>query len=161
MFLSDHVPEIDANTEPDPALLGQLGLTVDHSALDLDRTPDGIDHAWELGKEAVAGVLHDPAPVLADLGVDQFPEVGLEPLVRPLFVGSHQPRVPRHVGGENCGETTGLAHVASPAARRRPESKRSLCSGFRSVTLGEITAGVMALSRLTISRASSSRPIWA
>jgi hypothetical protein len=35
------------------------------------------------------------------------------------------------IGGKDCGETTGLTHVASPAARRSPDSNSSRCSGFR------------------------------
>ena len=36
-----------------------------------------------------------------------------------------------HVSGEDRGEAAGLGHVASPAARRRPDSKSSRCSAFR------------------------------
>ena len=36
---------------------------------------------------------------LADLRIDQFPEVGLEALVRPLLISSHQARIARHIGG--------------------------------------------------------------
>jgi hypothetical protein len=57
----------------------------------------------ELGKEPVAGVLYDASAVLGDLGVDQFPKMGLEPLVRPLLISAHQPRVARHIGGEDDG----------------------------------------------------------
>jgi len=38
-----------------------------------------------------------------------------------FFIRPHQPRIPRHIGGENRGETAGLAHVAPPAAKRRPD----------------------------------------
>jgi hypothetical protein len=64
MFLSDHVPEVDANAEPDPTLFGQVRLTVDHSSLELHGASHGIDHTRKLGQQAVAGVLHDPAAVL-------------------------------------------------------------------------------------------------
>jgi hypothetical protein len=37
-----------------------------HAALDLDGTTNGVDHTRKLGKEAVASVLYDPAPVLGD-----------------------------------------------------------------------------------------------
>jgi hypothetical protein len=49
----------------------------------------------------------------------------LEPLVRPFLIRTHQPRIPRHIGGEDRGEAAGLAHVVSPAARRRPDSNSS------------------------------------
>src|SRR6516165_6491953 len=41
----------------------------------------------KLRQHSVAGVFHDPAAVFGDLGVDQFPEVGLEPFVRAFLVG--------------------------------------------------------------------------
>jgi hypothetical protein len=53
----------------------------------------------------------------------------------------------------------GLAHDASPTARCRPDRKSSRCSAFRYWLASGITTQVMPLSRVTISRASSSRPI--
>jgi hypothetical protein len=89
VFLNDHIAEIDAHTEPDPALPLHLGLALGHPALEIDRTPDGIHHARELGQEAVAGALYDPTPVLLDLGLNQLPKVGLKSLVRPLLIRAH------------------------------------------------------------------------
>ena len=40
----------------------------------------------ELGRQAVAGVFYDPAPVLFDFRIDQLADVGLELLVRPLLL---------------------------------------------------------------------------
>jgi len=54
-----------------------------------------------------------------------------------------------------------LAHVGSPVAMRKPETKSSRYSGFRRKPALGTTTGVRARSRLTISRASSSRPMWA
>ena len=74
-------------------IFGHLGLSIDHRALDLHSTADGIHDARELGKEAVAGVLHDPAAVLLDLRINQLAEVGLEPRVRPFpSAVNNQPR---------------------------------------------------------------------
>ena len=58
-------------------------------------------------------------------------------------------------------KAAGLAHAASPAAKRRPDRKSSRCSAFRRSMMLGITRGVMARSRSTTSRASSSRPICA
>jgi hypothetical protein len=55
----------------------------------------------------------------------------LEAFEGAFLVRSHQPRVARHVSGEDRCETAGLAHADSPAARRRPERNSSRCSGFR------------------------------
>ena len=86
MLLRDHVAKVDADAEPDPEVFGHLRLTLGHFTLDLDSTADAIDYARKLCQEAVAGVLYDPAPLLGDLRIDQFPEMGLKPLVRPLLV---------------------------------------------------------------------------
>ena len=48
---------------------------------------------------------------LADLRIDQFPEVGLEALVRPLLISSHQARIARHIGGKDRCEATDRGHV--------------------------------------------------
>jgi hypothetical protein len=54
-----------------------------------------------------------------------------------------------------------LAHDVSLIARRRPDRKNSRCSGLRHCTMLGTTFGVIVLSCLTISRASSSRPACA
>jgi len=50
---------------------------------------------------------------------------------RAFLVRSHQPRIPRDIGGEDRGKPAGLAHVSSPAAKRRPDSNSSRSSGRR------------------------------
>ena len=57
-----------------------------------------------------------------------------------------------------CGEPSGLVHSVSPAARRRPDSNSSRCSGLRKNRSLGMTWGVMPRSRATICWASSSRP---
>jgi len=104
-------------------------LTVEHRTLDLHSAANCIHNTWKLREQTVAGVLHDPAAVFGDLGVDQFLEVGLEPLVCAFLVRAHQPRVPCHISGQDRSEAAGLAHVSSPAAMCRPDTKSSRCSG--------------------------------
>ena len=82
--LDDNVALVDADAELNPLPWWRLLIAVGHPALDLHGAADGIHHTRELGQEAIAGVLYDPALVLCDLGLDQFPEVGLEPLVPGL-----------------------------------------------------------------------------
>jgi hypothetical protein len=94
VLLSDHVAEVDADAELDPPLLGHLGLAIGHPSLHLDRAPDGIHSARELCEETVAGILYDPAAVRLDVRIDQLLEMGLEPLVRPLLIRTHEARIP-------------------------------------------------------------------
>ena len=71
----DHVAQIDPDAKSNPPLLGHIGLAVGHAALNLHRAPHGIDDARELGQQAVAGVLHNPAAVLLDLRIDRLTEM--------------------------------------------------------------------------------------
>ena len=70
-------------------------------------------------------------------------------------------RIARHIGREDRRETAGLAHVASPAAKRRPDRNSSRSAGLRNCAALGTICGVIARSRVTIARASSRRPIWA
>ena len=58
-----------------------------------------------------------------------------------------------NIGRQDRGETAGLAHSASPAANRRPESRSSRWSRRRSSMTPGTTTGLMARSRATTSRA--------
>ena len=108
--INDHVSQIDPDAEPDPALFGHVLFTADHRALDLNSASHGIDNARELGQQAVAGVLHNPAAVLPDLRINQLAEMCLQAFVRTLLVGAHKPRITGHVGGKDGGETAGRGH---------------------------------------------------
>src|SRR5215831_9934788 len=62
-----------------------------------------------------------------DLWIDQFAEVGLEPLVCAFLILTHQPRVARHIGGQYRRQPALdpiSAHSGRPA-RRRPVTKSS------------------------------------
>jgi len=60
----------------------------------------------------------------------------------------------------SCSEISVQIFV-SRMASRTPNSRSSRCSALRRNQTSGIMTGVMARSRTTISRASSSRPIWA
>jgi hypothetical protein len=72
---------------------------------------DGADHRAELDQHPVAGGLDDPPAMMGDeriSGGAMLPQcLGRARLVRP-----HQPRIARHIGGEDRGETAfdGLFH---------------------------------------------------
>ena len=88
----------------------------------LDRAAHGIDDAGELHQQAVAGGLDDAAVVLGDLRVEKLMAQRLEAFLRALLVRPHQPRIPRHIGGEDRGEAAGRGHPPHPALRR-PSSR--------------------------------------
>ena len=117
VFLDDHVTKVDPNPKSNAPVLRSFRIALGHSALDFGRASYCVHHARELGKEAVAGVFHNSAPVFRDLRVDQFLEVRLQALVRSLLIHPHQPRVPGDISGEDCGETSGDGH---PVGESRP-----------------------------------------
>src|SRR4029077_13820907 len=69
--------------------------------------------------------------VLGDLRIEELAAQRFEAFERALLVRPHQPRIRRHIGGEDRSETAGLAHSFPPIASRRPERYSSRCSGSR------------------------------
>ena len=59
--------------------------------------------------------------VLRNLRIEELAAQRCEVFERAFLVRPHQPRIPRHIGSEDRGETAGLAHASSPAARRRAD----------------------------------------
>jgi hypothetical protein len=119
--LDDHIAEIDADAQFDPVVRRGAGVPLGHRLLHRDRAAHRIDDARKLHQHAVAGSLDDAAVMLRDLRIEKLAAQRFEAFERAFLVSPHQPRIPRHIGGEDRGETAGLAHVSSPAARRRPD----------------------------------------
>jgi hypothetical protein len=110
VLLDNHVAEIDPNPKSDALVLGRFGVANCHSTLDLRSTAYCVHDTGKFGKQAVAGVLYDPAPVLFDLRLNELSEMGFEAFVCPLLISTHQPRVAGHISGKDRGETTGRGH---------------------------------------------------
>ena len=83
MFLDDHVSQIDPHAKRDPALFGHAALSIYHRTLDLNSAAHGIHYARKFRQHAVAGVFYGAPAVFLDFRIDQFPEMTLEPFVRP------------------------------------------------------------------------------
>ena len=93
----DHVADIDTDPEIDPRLRGNVGVSLQHAALDFDYTAHCVHDRGELDQHAIPGGLDDATAVLGDLGIDQRLAVAFEPRERAFLVGGHQPRVARDV----------------------------------------------------------------
>jgi hypothetical protein len=92
-----------------------------HRLLHRDRAPHRIDDARKFDQHPVAGGLDDAAVVFGDFRIEKLMAQRFEAFERAFLVRPHQPRISRHIGGEDRGEAPGLAHSASPLARRRPD----------------------------------------
>ena len=79
-------------------------LPLGHRLLHRDRAAHRIDDAGKFHQQAVAGGLDDAAAMLGDFRVDQLAAQRFEAFERALLVRPHQPRIPRHIGGEDRGQ---------------------------------------------------------
>jgi hypothetical protein len=109
--------------------------------LDFDRAAHRVDDAWEFDQQAVAGGLDDTAVVLGDFRIDKLAAQCFEAFERAFLIRPHQPRVPRHIGGEDRGKTAGSGHPSGNPALRRPSAMTSAISRDKNVA-----ACVMALA---------------
>jgi hypothetical protein len=116
----DHVAEIDPNAQFDAAIRLNADVSLRHRLLHRDRTAHRIDDAGKFHQQAVAGGLDKPPMVLGDFRIEELAAQRFEAFERAFLIRPHQPRVARHIGREDRSEAAGLAHVASPAAKRRP-----------------------------------------
>ena len=112
-------------------LSAATSVPLGHRLLHRDRAAHRIDDAGKFHQQTVAGGLDDAALVLGHLRIEKLAAQRFEAFERAFLVRPHQPRIPRHIGGEDRGEAAGLAHVVSPAARRRPDRNSSRSAGLR------------------------------
>jgi hypothetical protein len=84
--IDDDVPDIDADPKLDPLVLWNVGVALCHASLNIDSAPHGIYDAAEFSQHSVDGILHDPAAMSGDLGIDQDAQVFLQPNVRALLI---------------------------------------------------------------------------
>ena len=100
-LVHDNVAEIDPDAEYDPLILWRRCVPRGHSTLHRDRAGDGLNDAWELDQDAVAGGFDDAAFVFGDARIDQFAAMRFEARQGASLVLAHEPRVAGHIGGEN------------------------------------------------------------
>ena len=101
VVVDDDVAEIDADAEHDPLLRRDTGVAHRHPALDFDRAAHGIDHAGELGEDAVAGDPHHPPVMILDRGLDEVAPMRLPLRECAFLVLPDQAAVAGYVGEKN------------------------------------------------------------
>ena len=70
--LFDDVAQMNAEAELDATLVRRASVALDEAGLHFDGAANGVDHAAELDKAAVAGSLDNAAVMQGDGGVDQI-----------------------------------------------------------------------------------------
>jgi hypothetical protein len=103
-FLDDDVANMDADSEFDALVLRQRCVTLDHTVLNFNSTPCGVDGACELDQDTIAGSLDDATAMIRDLGFQEFASMSIDPGQRTFFVGSHQSAVTGDVARKNSGK---------------------------------------------------------
>ena len=114
--LLDHVAEMDADPKFDALVGRDPSVALDHRPLDFNGAVHRVDDAAELDDAAVAGALDDPAVVHGDGRVDQVAAERPQPGENPVLVGSGKPRIADHVGHQDRGQFSSLAHGANAEA---------------------------------------------
>ncbi len=118
VVLDNDVAEIDPDTKQDTPIFGNLGVAIDHGALDLDGAAHRVHHAGKFRQQPVAGIFNGAAPMLLDLRIDELPEMRLEARVRSLLVRAHQARVAGDIGGEDRRKSA-LYAISTPVVHLR------------------------------------------
>src|SRR5208282_5334367 len=88
--------------------------------------------------------LDDAAAVLLDLRVDELSAMRLEAFESAFFVRSHQPRVARHTGGEDRGETAfdGLFHSLSLPRHHSISVNAECCNVARALRISKMPVDI-------------------
>ena len=122
--LLDHVAKMDADPKFDALVRRDPSVALDHRPLDFNGAVHCVDDTPELDDAAVARALDDAPMVDGDGRINQIAAERPQPRQNPILVGSGEPRIADHVGHQDRGQFSGLAHDATP---RRP------CHPFRVV----------------------------
>src|SRR5215467_8406806 len=119
VILGDHVALVNADTKLDALVRRRRCISLCHAILHFSRAAQCVYYADKFRQHAIAGIFDGTTVMLADLWVDQLDEMRLEAFERALFVGAHQARVARYIGGEDRGKTAGRGHgCGSPPCNR-------------------------------------------
>ena len=110
IIIVDHVTEVDADTKLHTPLGLDRGIAFDHLPLNGHRALDRVQHAGELGQDAVAGGIDDTSAEVANHRQDHR-LMALEVAHRARFVRTHQ----RAIAGNICRQDG-----CKPARRRPP-----------------------------------------
>jgi hypothetical protein len=123
-----------------------------------DRASHRIDDTWKFYHQSVAGGLDEAALVLGDFRIEELATQCSEAFESPALVGADQPRIPRHVGGEDRRKAAGQRHrPAQPKGLSAGTPSRSKSRKFRVTTVRLWTVAVAAIMASAIRSAGFPR----
>jgi hypothetical protein len=86
LICDDNVTDVNSNAELDPLVLRHVSISFSHIALNINGTPNGVDHAGELNEDPVPGILDDPSPMISDFWIEKRPPESSQLSDRSFFV---------------------------------------------------------------------------
>ena len=132
--IDQHVTEIDADAQADGLLARASGLALDHAALDVHGTGDGLDHARELDQRTVAHELDQTPSMGRQQWVDQLGAMILQPGERRRLGRLHEPAVADDIGRQDSrqpssGQRCLGQHLPRPSRLLHPRRDGAVCLG--------------------------------
>ena len=85
----NYIADIDADTESEPSLVRNFGITEVHPALHFNRAGDRLDDARKLREHPVASRFDDPPAMQSDSRGEQLLQMRCETLVSAFFIDAH------------------------------------------------------------------------
>jgi hypothetical protein len=95
----NYLAEVDADPNIDASVGFDRSIALRHIALERHRAFDGLDHAAELGQQAIAHQFENLAMMPGDLRLKQFLPVGSQALEGIRLILLHEAGVADDVGG--------------------------------------------------------------
>jgi hypothetical protein len=89
----DHVAQMNADAELNPALRRQARVALDHAVLHLDGAAHGVDDAAKLDEASIPSPLDDAAVMGGDGGIDQIAAQAPKPRQRAILIRPREPAV--------------------------------------------------------------------
>ena len=100
---NNDIAEVHTDAKSHAPLVRHIGAALVEFELDFSGASDRLDWTGELGNDTVAGAAeHTPI-----LGPDQLIEntaIGFKGSEGGFLILAHEPGVPNHIGGQNCGK---------------------------------------------------------
>ncbi len=126
--LADHVTEVDADAQNDPAAFGQVLVRFRHLALQVGSAGNRVDRAAKLDKDTVAHDFDNAPSVRTDGRLHDRDPSFLQGSKSAPFVRFHEAAVANHVGHQHGGKA--VFH------ERKNPSARSLASAGAAIHVG-------------------------
>jgi hypothetical protein len=120
VVLHNDVALVNADSKLDAIVARYSGISLTHRVLPLGRTAQCIDNTGKFDQQAIASRFDDASTTFADLRIDHVGADRTYPAKSTFLVRPNQPRIPRHIGGEDRGETPGRSHLSGKPMRRKP-----------------------------------------